>query len=294
MEAVVALGHRMLADAHLPAQLAAVCAAALGKRGRLFSDTPTCARLSLGWIDALAPERRGHLYPAVVAGDCMVAGYDLLDTIYDQDDNEQTRRRLLPAGITLLNLAQECMRRADAPADRRMAAAAALAHGGRRAFAGHLRDYERRGGPPADAATLLWIIRERSGSLVAASCGAAAIVAGGTWRQVGLAARFGRAFAVAAQLEDDFDDRQVDAQAGRQTIPTLLAAGTSDAAVRATTWVLMRQSLRTAAAALARLHTEPTMGTTEGLWQLLPAVLRQPSATPDSPPRAPVATTAIA
>ena len=56
------------------------------------------------------------------------------------------------------------------------------------------------------------------------------------------------------------------------------------------TGVLMRQSLRTAAAALARLDAEATAGTAEGLWQLLPAAVRQPASTQDgATPRAPVA-----
>jgi hypothetical protein len=278
MEEAVALGHRMLANAHLETSIAEACGKALRKRGRLFSDAPSCARLFMAWVDALAPERRQCLYPAVVAADCMISGYDLLDKIYDAANERETRSRWLPAGVTLLHLAQEFMRQAEAPAERRLAAAAALAHGGRRAFGGHVRDYLSRSGPPPEAATRLWIIRERSGSLAAASCAAAALVANGTWRHVGLAARFGRAYAVGAQLEDDLEDRFLDLDQGRRTIPTLLAASTSDAVVQATVWVLMRRSLGSAASILHRLDREGVPGDTAGLWRLLPEALHAPAA----------------
>jgi 4-hydroxybenzoate polyprenyltransferase len=103
-------------------------------------------------------------------------------------------------------------------------------------------------------------------------------LAGGNWRQVGLAARFGRAFAVAAQLEDDFADRELDRRGGRQTIPTVLGGSVDDDVVEATTWVLMRSSLRVAAAALSRLDASGTPGSTAGLWDLLPKAVRQAGA----------------
>lgn len=274
MEEVVAYGHAALAAAHLPPALHDVCVKALRKPGRLFSDTPTCARMNLGWIEALAPERRTGLHAAVVAGDCMIAGHDLLDKTYDRDDLEEARLELLPGGVTLLGLSQELLRRADASAQHVLVGAALLAHGDRRAAAAHLVDYKQRGGHPADAATLLWITRQRSGWLMAASCAAMAAIAGGTWRQIGLAARFGRAYAGAAQLEDDLADRELDSSGGRQTLPTLLAAAAPGDVVAATTWVLVRSSLLVAAAALRRLEAGGTPGSTADLWHLLPGSMR--------------------
>ncbi len=228
----------------------------------------------VGWLEALAPEQLNRLYPAAVAGDCMIAGYDLLDAIYDQHDPQRTRAVLVPAGLSLLHLAQEFMLQVDAPAERRAVAARALAHGGRRAWPGHLQDYARRGGAAADPAALLLTVRQRSGSLVAAFCSAAALIAGGSWRAMGLAARFGRAFAVAAQLEDDLDDRHDDAGIGRQTLPILIGMQAEDAVVEATTWVLIRRSLLECASVLKHVEQLGTPGSTDHLWSLLPPELR--------------------
>jgi hypothetical protein len=215
-----------------------------------------------------------------IAADCYLCAYDLFDAIYDQDDLQEVRAELLPAALTLLPLAQDLIGRLDVPIAQRALAMRAFSHGGRRAFAGHLHDQYLRQIDPAMAANaqqLLWVARQRSGSLLAGSCAAAAALAGGDWRAVGLAARFGRHFAVAAQLEDDLEDCAADSLAGRRTLATVVRrawdpAGARDLqVVRGTLWVLIRANLREAAASLARLPGPRSRQ--EGIWSMLPAEL---------------------
>lgn len=272
---------RVVAGLPLPLAVAPRCEAALSRHGRALSPYPTALQLFLAWVTAVGDLPYEQAVIGGIAADCYLSGYDLLDAVYDQDDLALARAELLPAALTLLPLAQDLIGRLDVPSRRRVVAMRALSHGGRRAFAGHLHDqYLRRVDPASAAGTdqLLWVARQRSGSLLAGSCAAAAALAGGDWRTVGLAARFGRHFAVAAQLEDDLEDCEKDSVAGRRTLATVVRrawdpVGTRDInVVRGTLWVLVRAHLREAAAALGRLPGP--LSRQEGLWAMLPQDLR--------------------
>jgi hypothetical protein len=278
---LAAQAHRVVAVLPLPMAVAPRCRDALSRYGRALSPHPTALKLFLAWITAVGTLPNDQALVAGIAADCYLAGYDLLDAVYDQDDLSLARAELLPAAHTLLPLAQDLIGTLQVPAERRLIAMRALSHAGRRAFAGHLQDHHLRQINPAlatDANQLLWVARQRSGSLLAGSCAAAAALAGGDWRCVGLAARFGRCFAVAAQLEDDLDDLDEDSRTGRRTIATAVQrawdqAGARDReVVRRTLWVLVRASLREAAAALHRLPGPASRQ--EDLWAMLPTDLR--------------------
>ncbi len=238
--------------------------------------SPAWARLFLTWIEALAPSLHDAVLPAAVACECMAAGYDRIDAVYDQAGDVEIRglrTHDLPGGITLLLLAQEALAGLSLPAERRVCACAILARAGRRALAGQIKDHELRrmtAPVPSDA---LAVMHMRSGALVAAPCQCAAVLAGASWRVIALAGRFGCALGCAAQLEDDLSDRVDDAHGGRKTIPTILADLYPDSPdlVEATTWVLMRRFLEEAARALARL---PSYLGGDVLWTLLPDDLR--------------------
>jgi len=273
MRAIDAAGQRVLRDAHLAPPVYAACHDALSQPGHLFSPSPTWARLFLAWVDALAPERRDALLPAAVACECMAAGYDLIDAVSDHAGatcTDVTTTRDLSVGVTLLLLAQETLAALDSRGAR---ASALLARAGRRALAGQIRDHELRRQPAATQDATLDVLRRRSGTLVAAPCQCAAVLAGAPWRVVALAGRFGAALGCATQLEDDLADRTDDARSGRKTLPTILMRLYPDDpdVVDATAWVLMQRFLAEAARVLIRLS--PYIDT-EPLWTLLPAELR--------------------
>ena len=276
MSATHEAGYRLLAAAGLSEPITATCMAALSKPGHLFSGTPVWSRLFLAWIEALASEPIGRFLDAAVACECMAAGYDLIDSANDPHLvlSPDAGTPVLPAGVTLLLLAQELMARADLPIERRVHASAALARGGRRALAAHARDHALRRLPAATPEAVLAVLRRRSGGLVAATCQCAALLAGVPWRVVAHAGCFGRALGCAAQLEDDLADRAEDAINGRKTVPIALTAlyPTEPELVEATTWTLIHRYLVEAALVLTRLPIDPAR--TEALWNLLPPYLR--------------------
>ncbi len=245
----------------LPSGVAATCEGALERPGRLFSAAPLWSRLFLAWMEALTELPRETYLPDAVACECMAAGYDLVDGLYDYAP--ETLADALPgdvaAGISLLLLAQETLASLDLPAARCLRASAALARAGRRALAGQTQDYALRQAPPAGQDVLLAVLRRRSGTLAAAPCQCAALLAGAHWPIVALASRLGQALGCAGQLEDDLADRQEDTCLGRQTIPLLLAHLSPGATelVETTSWVLIRRYQREAMAALERLPLPP-------------------------------------
>jgi geranylgeranyl pyrophosphate synthase len=213
---------------------------------------------------------------AAVACEYMATGYDLIDVHYDHGHEPAASDGLmhsLPAGVTLLLLAQEQLAHLDLPAERRARALAVLARAGRRAFAGQVRNLAAQRAPSASQDAILTVLRTRSGSLAAAPCLCAALLAGAHWRTVGLAGRFGVALGCAGQLEDDLDDLAEDEQSGKKTVPILLKQLNADApeVAEATTLVLIRSFLQEAAAALRRLPLPHCR--TEALWTLLPPYL---------------------
>lgn len=279
MPTVTEIGRCVLRDAHLPQEIDATCAEALTKPGRLFSPVPAWSRLFLAWLHALADPPYEEFLPAAVACEAVVTGYDLIDDVYDRACDAFPRADLtdvLPSGVTLLLLAQEVLARLDVPADRRARACAVLARASRRVFAAQGQDYVLRDMPPATQDVVFAVLRRRSGTLAAAPCQCAAVLADSPWRVVALAGRFGRLLGCAAQLEDDLADRVMDEQSGRQTIPTVLAHfyPATPELVEATTWVLLRHFLEEAARVLRRL---PPHVRTESLWTLLPTDVRADS-----------------
>ena len=179
----------------------------------------------------------------------------------------------LPAGVALLQLAQEAVLRLDLPLERRAQTGTALARASRRVFTAQAGDYALRRQPRATQDDILAVLRHRSGALGAAPCHCAALLTGAPWRTVALAGRFGRALGCAAQLEDDLADRVDDLRSGRQTVPTMLAQlyPAAPELVEATTWVLIQRYLQEAAQAVQRL---PTHVRTEPLWAFLPPAMR--------------------
>jgi len=273
------VGQRILRDAHLAPSVAMACRGALTQPGHLFSASPRWARLFLAWIDALAPDVGERALPAAVACECLAAGFDLIDDVHDRASAPITPyapadpNDALAAGVTLLLVAQEAVAHVDVPLERREHAHAALGRASRRVVAAQAWDDTLRRLPTATQAEALAILHRRSGTLVAAPCHCAALLAGTPWRVVALAGRFGRALGCAAQLEDDLADLAEDAQNGRKTLPIILARLYPDAPemVEATTWVLMQRFAREAAQTLRRL---PAHIRTEPLWTLLPATAR--------------------
>jgi len=233
------------------------------------------AHLFLAWIDALVEPPHQAFLPAAVACEFMAAGYDMIDAVYDRTgDSSSHAPPELAAAVTLLLLAQETLARLELPAERRVRAGAALGRAGRHALAGQEHDAALRRSSMVKPQDVLAVLRQRSGTLVAAPCQGAALLAGAPWRTVALAGRFGRALGCAAQLEDDLADLAEDACNGRTTVPvllTLLHPGAPDL-VDATTWVLIRRYLHEAAQVLRRLS--PDRFRTEALWTLLPRDLR--------------------
>jgi geranylgeranyl pyrophosphate synthase len=276
MPALDEVGRRILHDAHLAPPVAVACHRALTQPGHLFSASPRWARLFLVWIDALAPELGERALPAAVACECLAAGFDLIDDVHDlagapyapADPDDA-----LAAGVTLLLVAQEALAHVGVPLERRECARAALGRASRRVVAAQAWDDALRRLPMATQDEVLAVMYRRSGTLVAAPCQCAALLAGTPWRVVALAGRFGRALGCAAQLEDDLADLAEDAQNGRKTLPIILARLYPDAPemVEATTWVLMQRFAREAAQTLRRL---PAHIRTEPLWTLLPATAR--------------------
>lgn len=282
MSTVDEVGRQILKDARLPNQLHNICLEALSKPGRLFDDLPVWSRLFLSWCEALAPTPHATFLPAAVAYEYMVAGYDLLDDAYDQktrDLGDSARSTALSASHTLLMLSQEVIARLEIPAERRAYAGANLARAGRRAIAAQQQDFVLRqnctSSDPDDV--LLKILELRSGTLVAAPCQGAALLAGAPWRLVALTGRFGQALGCAAQLEDDLADRTEDEQNGRRTVPTKLTRSYPESPdlVEATTQVLIHRFLLKAARALERLPAPYNVQErTEALWKLLPPDLK--------------------
>lgn len=275
------IGRQILKDAHLSTQLHDTCLEALSKPGRLFSTLPVWSRLFLSWVEALAPPPHATFLPASAAYEYMVAGYDLLDDVYDQETRElgdSAQSPALAASHTLLMLTQEVIARLEVPAERRASTCANLGRAGRRAIAAQQQDYALRQDSSSESDTvLLKTLERRSGTLVAAPCQGAALLAGASWRLVALAGRFGRALGCAAQLEDDLADRTEDERGGRRTIPTRLARSYPDSVdlVEATTRVLIHRYFLDAARALERLPAPyDAKDRTEALWKLLPPDLK--------------------
>ncbi len=275
LSSIAESGAQVLHAAHLPPLLDASCRGALSRPGRLFSPTPLWARLFLAWVEALAAPPRDVFLPAAVACELMIAGYDLIDAASDQATDVfthgYTESHIVP-GLTLLLLAQDVVAHLNLPAERRVQAGAALVRAGRRALGAHTLDMALRQAsvlPPPK--TVLTVLRQRSGTLVAAPCQCAAFLTGSPWRTVALAGRFGQALGCAVQLEDDLADREADEQGGRRTIPVLLIQRAPEL-VDPTTRVLIRRFLHEAAQALTQLPLSPSH--TEALWTLLPIDLR--------------------
>jgi len=267
---------RLLHDAHLTPSVQTVCHAALTRPGRLFSSTPVWSRLFLAWTDALGAPRHDASLRAAVACEYLVAGYDLIDDVYDQACSPSLHQGLidaLPAGAALVLLAQETVAHLDAPGDRRTRAGTAMARASRRVFAAQAQDYALRRLPAATQDDALAVLRYRSGTLTAIPCQCAAVLAGAPWRTVALAGRFGQALGCAAQLEDDLADRIEDERTGRKTLPTILTQlyPTTPELVEATTWVLIQRFLHEATQVVRRL---PVPVKTEPLWTVLPPTVR--------------------
>ncbi len=132
--AVAACADLALRRARLPAAVEATARAALARPGHVLGapSVPRWARLFLTWIDALTGAPLTPYFPGAVACDCIAAGYDLLDQVYDSPPEERDNMPAdtLPAALSLLMLAQELL--------------ASLATGGRRLMA----DDEQRGALP--------------------------------------------------------------------------------------------------------------------------------------------------
>ncbi|MDQ2829754.1 MAG: polyprenyl synthetase family protein, partial [Chloroflexota bacterium] len=213
--------------------------------------------------------------PAAVACEFMAAGYDVLDAVTDQAPtlSPKERAHTLAASAALLRLSHELLVDLDLPHARCVRAAAALARTGLLAEAGHARDIDLRRQPAVSQDALFAVLRLRSGTLVAAPCQLAALLAGAPWRAVAVAGEYGYALGCAAQLEDDLADMAEDERSGRKTVPLLLARlyPMQPEVAEAATWVLIRRFQREA----ARLLTHPSIDQTrtEALWTLLPPAL---------------------
>ncbi len=267
------IGQRTLRDAGLPHVVDMTCRAALARPGRLFDASPLWSRLFLAWVEALAAPPYGPFLPAAVACEFMAAGYDLRDAATGHDLSPERRAHTLAASAALLRLSHQLLVGLDAPHARCVSATAALARADRRACAGHARDIDLRRQPAVSQDAVLAVLRRRSGTLVAAPCQLAALLAGAPWHAVAMAGEYGYALGCAAQLEDDLADMAEDERSGRKTVPLLLAQLHSDApgVTEATTWVLIRRFQREA----ARMLTHPSIDQTrtEALWTMLPPAL---------------------
>jgi len=261
---------QVLDTAHLPAPVARTCHDALRRHGRLCSPTPAWLRVFLAWSAALAEAPRALFLPAAVACECMAAGYDLLDAATASPPDPSA----LAASGALLGVSQDLLLTLHVPAARRGRARAALHRAGHRARAAQEQDRALRQMPMPALEVVLGLLHRRSGTLVAATCQCAALLAGASWWTVAGAGRFGMALGCAAQLEDDLADLAEDSRSGRKTLPALLTQLHPDdpEIVVTTTWVLIQQYLQEAANVLARLHRENPR--TETLWSLLPTDLR--------------------
>jgi len=276
MPLVSDIGHRTLREAALSHAVDMVCRAALARPGHLFSASPLWSRLFLAWVEALAAPPYDAFLPAAVTCEFMTAGYDLLDAVTDQAQtlSPEERAHTLAASAALLRLSHGLLVDLDLPPARRVRATTALARTGRLAEAGHARDIDLHRQPAVSQDALFAVLRLRSGTLVAAPCQLAALLAGAPWRAVAVAGRFGDALGRAAQLEDDLYDMAEDERSGRKTVPLLLAQLHPDApeVAEAATWVLIRRFQREAARMLTHPATDQTR--TEALWTLLPPALR--------------------
>ena len=276
MHTVTEIGLDILREARLPQDVQRTCLKALAGSGRLYSDNPVWSRLFLTWNDALGTPRHDAMLRAAVACEYLVAGYDLIDDVYDQACSPSLHQDLidaLPAGAALVLLAQETVAHLNVAEDRRTRAGTAIARMSRRVFAAQAQDYALRRLPTATQGDASAVLRRRSGTLAAIPCQCAAVLAGAPWRTVALAGRFGQALGCAAQLEDDLADLGEDKQTGRKTLPTILARCYPDTPelVEATAWVLLYRFLEDAARIVRRL---PTSVRTESLWTFLPPALR--------------------
>jgi len=274
MRLVSDIGQRTLCEAGLPHVVDMTCRAALARPGHLFGASPLWSCLFLAWVEALAAPPYDLFLPAAVACEFMAAGYDLLDAATGHNLLPETRAHTLTASAALLRLSHELLVCLDAPPARRDRACAALARAGRRACDGHARDIALRRQPVVSQDAVLAVLRLRSGTLVAAPCQLAALLAGAPWRAVAVAGEYGYALGCAAQLEDDLADMAEDERSGRKTVPLLLARlyPMQPEVAEAATWVLIRRFQREA----ARLLTHPSIDQTrtEALWTLLPPALR--------------------
>ncbi len=260
---------QILHTAALPTTVASACQVALSRHGRLFSATPAWADLFLAWIAAVADVPHDLFLSAAVACEYMAAGYDLLDAAAPGEPDLTTRA----ASDALLRLSQDLLLGLGVRADCRLRASAVLRRAGDRALVAQHQDTALRRMPSASPEVVLSILRRRSGTLVAATCQCATLLADAPWRTVGLAGRFGMALGCAAQLEDDMADREEDVASGRKTLAVLLTHlhPTAPELVVATMWALIHHYLYEAARALTRL---PHDRRTEALWMLLPTTLR--------------------
>ncbi len=276
MRSVSDIGHRTLREAGLPHAVDMTCRAALARPGRLFGASPLWSRLFLAWVEALAARPYDAFLPAAVACEFMAAGYDVLDAATDQAPtlSPEARAHTLAASAALLRLSHQLLVGLDVLPARRVRAAAALARTGRLTEAGHARDIDLRRQSTVSQDAVLAVLRWRSGTLVAAPCQLAALLAGTPWRAVAVAGRFGDVLGRAAQLEDDLADMAEDERSGRKTVPLLLARlyPMQSEVAEAATWVLIRRFQREA----ARMLTHPSINQTrtEALWTLLPPALR--------------------
>lgn len=286
LEATRALGRRALASASLSRDALCACDTALSRPGRLFSASPIASRLFLGWSVALLPVVSPSWLHAAVACEFALVGCDLIDRHTDgvcigrgaERPIASEQEWALPAGTSLLLLAQELLSAVETAGERSLAALRVVGRMSRRALAAHHWDSVLRMRPEARPEDALKILRWRSGELIALPCVCAAILAGARSPIVALARRFGRALGCAGQLEDDLADRADDAMSGRKTLPLLLGeigAGDRELAEVATT-VLTHRFLEDAATALRSLPplVSPSPCNSEALWSLLPVELR--------------------
>ncbi len=268
------IGHRTLREAGLPRVVDMTCRAALTQPGHLFGASPLWSRLFLAWVEALAAPPYDAFLPAAVTCEFMAAGYDLLDAVTDHDLSPEKHAHTLAASAALLRLSHGLLAGLDLPHACCVSAAAALARTGRLTEAGHARDIDLRRQSTVSQDAVLAVLRWRSGTLVAAPCQLAALLAGTPWRAVAVAGRFGDVLGRAAQLEDDLADMAEDERSGRKTVPLLLARlyPMQSEVAEAATWVLIRRFQREA----ARMLTHPSINQTrtEALWTLLPPALR--------------------
>lgn len=286
------LGQAAIQRAHVPPDVMGCMIQALRRPGRLLSPTPAATELFLCWLAALGIPLCPVWLSGAVACEFLLTGYDVLDVLYDcspvstvSDGTKGTTYLpgqhlcvTLPAGMLLLQQAQELLARLDIPAERRAQAVALFARAGRRAFTSHLQDVALRQAPVSVTDDRLVLVQQilarRSGSLIAAISQCATTLAGAPWRVIGHAGGFGGALGCAGQLQDDLADMAEDQISGRQTAPLLLAHLYPEAptVVETTTRVLIHRYFLEAASHVQSL-ARASLCTPEPLWSLLPSAL---------------------